>query len=186
MSHVLNQLSLSSRHLLHRDLLLKNNYSHDTEIPSFLKLVVHSSVSQTIQNKKHILSTLVALELLCGQKLTKTRAKKSLAQFKIRQGNLLGCLATLRSHHIERFLHSFLFCILPRNPFQLNKFESSSSSGNAILSFGITNYLLAPELENHYDLFENLSGFQITLVSTCRSKQEALLFLSTYQLPFIK
>ena len=162
-----NRLSNYSNHILYRDILLKQNYQKSLEMPRLKKLVVHSSISKTVQNKKHILSSLVALELICGQKLTKTRAKKSVAQFKLRKGNLLGCKATLRANQMHRFLESFLFFILPRfrNLMQFNSFDTR---GN--LSFGFTNYLLALELENHYELFEDLLGFQCSLL-TCRDRR---------------
>lgn len=182
------------------------------------KTIVHSSVpksskslknsftlstGQTQNNENMQLTGLTGIEMLCGQKPTKTRSKKFVAGFKLKKDQLLGFKVTLRKGNLYSFLDKLLNCALTkkREFSGLNLFNSKFDSKKTYLSnvkkrneakssnsfsFGFSNLLLFPELENHYEIFEIIPGIQITFVQKPNknfSIQEFLFLLHMYQIP---
>jgi len=133
------------------------------------KCVISSSSSSFASDQKKLMLTLSALELLCGQNLQVTRAKKSIAAFKLREGVLIGCKSTLRRHKLWAFLEKCATIVLPRMrslPYTL----SAQKEGN--LNFSLSNLLLFPELENHFELFEGVSAINVNLIYQSNSRKE--------------
>ncbi len=97
-----------------QDLLLKQSYNNIMELPSINKIILNTTSSLFVQDKKYILPALVALEFITGQKIKYTLAKKSIATFKIRQNQLIGCKISLRNQYMYNFLSKFLLIIAPR------------------------------------------------------------------------
>jgi large subunit ribosomal protein L5 len=196
----MNRFQFNHFNILSRDFLLKSNAKNIMKVPTLKKIVLNTSIKnasrrtsssmqdiKSLQDKNRNLSSLIALEMICGQKLKKTRSQKFIAGFKLRKGELIACKVTLRKMYMFSFLEKLLHVVLPKlRDFQglsdSSKKYSFDNRGN--ISFGLQNYLLFPELENHYELFESLKGFQITLVTNAKNSQEAKLLLSGNQIPF--
>jgi large subunit ribosomal protein L5 len=193
----MNRLHLYSQTLLPRDLLHQLNRTNIMAFPKLEKMILTTSLQ--IDSNQGILSSpgkvlknspsknisgYLALELVCGQKFKKTRARQFISGFQLRKGEIVGCQGTLRHFMLFSFLEKILLGVLPKIrefpgfPFPYGKISSPQ------VSYGIQNFLLFPECENHYEVFEALRGFQITLMTTAKSSQETALLLSGYQIPF--
>ena len=142
-----------------RDMILKQNARSVMELPTLQKVVLHSSTHSALSNRKNILPLFVAMQLWTMQTPTLTRAKQSVASFKLKQGQLIGCKVTLRKKNMHRFVQTFTHAVLPRvrdlAPYRTTPVD---------LSFGFTSYLLFPQTEHLYDFFEHCTGFQCTYV----------------------
>ena len=193
----MSRLHVYSHTLLPRDLLHQLNRTNIMAFPKLQKIVVTTSLqidsSETeggVPGKKSAASKNVsgyfALELICGQKFKKTRASQFISGFQLRKGEIVGCQSTLRQHLLFSFLDKILLGILPQmrefSGFPALQHEKDSLCSQ--VSCGVENFLLFPECENHYELFQALRGFQITLVTNIKSSQETGLLLSGYQIPF--
>ena len=191
----MSRLHVYSHTLLPRDLLHQLNRTNIMAFPKLQKIVVTTSLqidsSETeggVPGKKSAASKNVsgyfALELICGQKFKKTRASQFISGFQLRKGEIVGCQGTLRHHRLFSFLEKILLGILPK----IREFSGipfvEHHHLNSQISYGLENFLLFPECENHYEVFEALRGFQMTLVTNVKSSQETGLLLSGYQIPF--
>ena len=186
-----NQVSLQLRvdpfyrEIISQDLIYKQNYQNVMELPKIDSLVINSTSKFFVEDRKNIIPTLLGLEMICGQKLKINTAEKSIAGFKIRQGQTIGCKATLRKHSQNVFLDKLLLVILPRfNNFTGIILNSFDKQGNYTL--GLNDLLLFPELETQFELFENLRGIDLSFVMRKKSKYENLLLLTALQLPVQK
>ena len=151
------------------DVVLANPILNVMQTGQIKKCVISSSSSSFALDQKKLIFTLSALELLCGQKLQVTRAKKSIAAFKLREGVLIGCKSTLRRYKLWAFLEKCATIVLPRIrslPYTLH----AQKDGN--LNFSLLNLLLFPELENHFELFEGVSAININLIYQSNSRKE--------------
>lgn len=164
--------------IISQDLILKQNYRTIMELPSIKKIILNTTSKLYVLDKKYIIPAFIALELLSGQKMKSTYAKKSIATFKIRKNQTLGCKTTLRDQVMYTFLHKFVKIILTR----IRDF-SGNLDYNGNLSIGMTNCMIFPELENNFELFESLRGFNITFVVSTQHKQDALLLYTAFQIP---
>jgi large subunit ribosomal protein L5 len=164
-----------------QDLLLKQSYNNVMELPSINKINLNTSSHLFVQDKKYIVPALVALEFITGQKIKYTSAKKSIATFKIRQHQILGCKITLRNEYMYNFLSKFLVIIAPR----IRDFSgiTRKNKQNFHFTVGIKNLMIFPELENHFELFETCKGLNITFCISSKKAKDALLLYSAFQLP---
>lgn len=194
--------------ILTYDLILKQNYTTIMQLPRLDKIVLNTTSKNYVSEKKNILFTLAALELISGQKPQLTHARKSVANFKIRQSQILGCKVVLRENLMYVFLEKVSRIILPRvrdsdykkdvTLFIQKKFcnaKKQRTKQSQVLSYtiGLKNLMSFPELENHFELVENFRGMNCTFVlSNCYfqksleqgNNQSALrLFLSGFQIP---
>lgn len=168
--------------IITQDLLLKNNYTSIMEIPTLEKIVLNTTSNIYAIDKKNLVPALLALELITGQKAKFTSAKKSIAPFKIREKQILGCKVTLRGKQLYNFLNIFITIVLPRlRDFSGISKKSIDTAGN--FSFGFTNILLFPHVENQFEFFQNFRGFNINFSTTRSSQQKSRLLYSAYQLP---
>lgn len=180
------RLALYCRSHLSRDLYLKKISKNAEDSGNFPKLVLHSSFSK--KNQTSFFPHMVALEMLSGQRCIITRAKKSIAQFQLRKGNLVGCKVTLRKAFLFQFLEVFCTLFLPK----LTDDVSLKGIGKCgSFSFGYNNFFLFPQLEATYDLFDTkLQGFESNLVFHTKAKctfsfkkRMGVLYLSALQVP---
>ena len=151
------------------DMVLANPVLNVMQIGQIKKCVISSSSSSFALDQKKLISTLSALELVCGQKLQVTRARQSIAAFKLREGVLIGCKSTLRKQIMWGFLEKCTTIALPRMrslPYTLHGQRGGS------LNFSILNLLLFPELENHFELFEGVAAINVNLTYYGNSKKE--------------
>ena len=170
------------RDIICQDFIYKQNYHNIMEFPSIQKLVINSTSKSFTSDIKNITPTLLGLEIICGQKLKTSTAKKSIAGFKIREGHLIGCKVTLRKHCISYFLDKLRLLILPRFG-SFTGCNLTSFDKKANISIGLNDLLLFPELEALFELFENLGGIDICFVMCKKKQSENLLLLSALQLP---
>ncbi len=170
------------REIISQDLIYKQNIHNIMQLPSIEKLVINSTSKSFIEDRKNITPTLLGLEMICGQKLKISVAEKSIAGFKIRQGQTIGCKVTLRKDSIYSFLDKLTLVILPRlSNFTALTLESFDRQAN--YTIGLNDLLLFPELETQFELFENLKGIDISFVMRKKNKYENLLLLTALQIP---
>ena len=167
-----------------QDLLLKQNYKTIIELPSLQKIVLNTTSKLYTTDKKNILPALMAIELISGQKAKLTSAKKSIASFKIRENQIIGCKTTLRHLSMYLFFEKLLTIVLPRvRYFSSVQIKNLDNHGN--FSLGITNLLIFPEIENYFELFDVLRGLNINIVISAQNKKDALVFYSAFQIPHL-
>lgn len=181
------------KNVLAYDLLLKQNYTSIMQIPRFEKLVVNTTSKIYINDKKHIIFTLAALELISGQKPALTYARKSIANFKVREHQIIGCRVSLRENQMYIFLDKLSKIVFPR----LRDYSKKNTqdkilkrdllpkkNGLSSVSFGFQNLMVFPELENHYELVDNFRGMDVSFVVSNSTNKSCSLLLSGFQLPF--
>ena len=154
------RFSLYYEEIVCSDLLLKLPLQNIHELPKLTKLVLHSSSSDIVQDKKRILPILTAFEYLTGQKATTTWSKKSVAAFRLRKNMLIGCRVTLRKNVLFRFFEKYTLCYLPR----LYDWQIISEKDKRRIiepNRGHRDPFLFFELEPFVDLFQGFRGFQL-------------------------
>ncbi|KYH33680.1 50S ribosomal protein L5 [Neomoorella mulderi] len=159
----------------------KFGYKNVMEIPKLEKIVVNMGVGEATQNPKAIEGAVQDLMAITGQKPIVTKAKKSIAAFKLRQGNSIGCKVTLRGERMYEFLDRLINVALPRvRDFQGVSPNSFDGRGN--YSLGLKEQLIFPEIE--YDKIDKTRGLEITMVTTAKSDEEARELLRSFGMPF--
>ncbi|MBE3571580.1 MAG: 50S ribosomal protein L5 [Moorella humiferrea] len=159
----------------------KFGYKNVMEIPKLEKIVVNMGVGEATQNPKAIDSAVQDLMAITGQKPVVTKAKKSIAAFKLRQGNSIGCKVTLRGDRMYEFLDRLINVALPRvRDFQGVSPHAFDGRGN--YSLGLREQLIFPEIE--YDKIDKTRGLEITMVTTAKSDEEARELLRAFGMPF--
>nr|AST08860.1 50S ribosomal protein L5 [Chlorella sp. ATCC 30562] len=205
---ITNQENLSKKHYQHiliYDLILKHNYTTVMQLPCLEKIVLNTTSKKYINDKKLILLTLATLELISGQKPQLTYAQKSIANFKIRQHQLIGCKVILCNNLMYNFLDKLSKIIFPRIrdyskkklskqrnsnhlPILYNKQDKSFffSKKRTTHNFGFQNLMIFPELENNFELMDSFNGMNLTFVLSNSNKKSTLLVMSGFQMPFSK
>lgn len=164
------------------DLINKFNYSTLNEIPYLTKIVLNFGLKK--KNIKSIVSRLLALELIGGQKSKITFSSVSNVTLKIRKGNPVGCKITLRKHSMYTFLSNLILNILPKIKQFKNFYYKNLTSDS--FSFRLKNLFLFIELETYYEFFKDLDNLNITLVSNSRTKNEFYYLLRSLKFPINK
>lgn len=170
-------------HITRKEVLYKCNQKNIVDIPKLKKIVISCTSNLIIQEKQYMIPAVVALEMITGQKAVHLCAKKSIAAFKIRQHTLIGCKVTLRGETMHAFLEKLHTVILPRlRDTQKYTIQHLDTHGN--FSIGCNNIFVFPEIENHFDEFESIQGWTITLTLSSLTKNEGCCFLSSFAFPF--
>ena len=152
-------------------------------LPRLRKIVVNRGIGKALENKKRIQSATEELALITGQKPVPTRAKKSVANFHLREGNAIGCKVTLRGARMYEFLDRLISVVLPR----VRDFRGVSSTafdGRGNYSMGLTDQLVFPELR--IDDVEFLQGMNICITTSNSDDEKSLFLLSQFGFPFRK
>lgn len=171
------------------DLLLKQNYKTIMQLPKIHKIILNTTSKTYVNDKKHILLTLAALELISGQKPQLTAARQSVSNFKIRQNQILGCKLSLCENTMYIFLEKLSKIVFPKirdfskNSKIENSIQHSWTSKTSILNLGFQNMMIFPELENHYELVESFRGMNMSFILKNSTPKTCLLVLSGFQLP---
>lgn len=164
-------------------LMKKNNYHSVMEVPKLEKIVINMGVGDATQNSKLLDAAIADLKVISGLKPIITNSKKSIAGFKLRQGEPIGCKVTLRGKRMYTFLEKLIKISLPRSrDFRGLSLKSFDGRGNYTL--GIKEQLIFTEVE--YDNVLKVRGMDIVFVTTAKSNEEALDLLSGLGLPFKK
>ena len=162
-------------------LMEKFGYKNIMQVPKLEKIVLNMGVGEAVGNPKVLDSAVSDLTLIAGQKPILTRAKKSLAAFKLREGMPIGAKVTLRGERMYQFLDKFMNVALPRVR-DFRGISDKSFDGRGNYAMGVKEQLMFPEIE--YDKVDKLRGMDIIIVTTANSDEEAREFLKLIGMPF--
>lgn len=169
----------------HIQLKLKDklNYKSIMQVPKIDKITLNMGVGRAVSDKKFLENAIKDLTLISGQKPYITKAKKSLASFKIRQGHPVGCKVTLRGERMWNFFQKLVCIAIPRiRDFRGFPMKSFDQFGN--YSIGIKEQIIFPEID--YDKIDKIRGLDITITTSAKSKKEGYMLLSSFNFPFNK
>ena len=167
-----------------KDAMMKKfGYKNVMQIPKLEKIVINMGVGEARENAKVLDAAVKDLETISGQKVVVTRAKKSVANFKLREGMPIGCKVTLRGDKMYEFTDRLVNLALPRvRDFRGVNPDAFDGRGNYAL--GITEQLIFPEIE--YDKVDKVRGMDIIFVTTANTDEEARELLTLFGMPFKK
>ena len=153
------------------------------DVPKIEKIVLNMGLGVAVQNPKAVDQAAAELTLLAGQKAVVTRAKKSIATFKLRQGMPIGTRVTLRHERMSDFLSKLINIALPR----VRDFRGVSAKGfdgRGNFSMGINEHIIFPEID--YDKIEKIRGLNVTIVTSAKNDEQARALLDAFGMPFRK
>jgi len=159
------------------------NYSSVMQIPRLKKVVVSMGVGVALTNRKLLDAAVTDLETITGQKAVKTKARKSIANFKLREGNEIGAMVTLRGARMYEFLDRFINIALPRVK-DFRGVNPNGFDGRGNYSLGVTEQIIFPEID--FDKIEKIAGLNINVVTTAKTDKEARALLLKFGMPFRK
>ena len=164
-------------------LIKKNNYGSSMECPKVAKIVINMGVGEAVSEPKQLEDAVADLTKIAGQHPVITKAKKSIANFKLREGTPIGCKVTLRGERMYDFLDKLLNISLPR----VRDFRGVSNTafdGRGNYTLGIKEQIIFPEIE--YDKVSKVRGMDIVIVTTAKTNEEAKDLLTELGMPFAK
>ena len=156
-------------------------YKNRLQVPRVEKVVVNMGVGEALQNPKTLDAAVKELAMITGQRPVITRARKSIAAFKVRTGMTVGCKVTLRGDRMYDFLQKLFFVVLPRVR-DFRGVSPRSFDGRGNFSLGLKEQLVFPELD--YDDIERVRGMDVIVVTTARTDEEAKELLELMGMPF--
>lgn len=163
------------------DLMAKFSYKSSMEVPRITKITLNMGLSEAVADKKIIDHAIEDLAKIAGQKPIVTRARKSIAGFKIREGYPIGCMVTLRGTRMYEFLDRLVTIALPRVR-DFRGVNGRSFDGRGNYNLGIKEQIIFPEIE--YDKIDVLRGLNISITTTAKTDEEARALLSAFKFPF--
>ena len=179
----MNRLEEKYRNEVVPSLIEKHGYKTPMLVPKIEKVVINIGVGDAVANSKMLDAALSDLEKITGQKPVETKAKKSIASFKVREGHKIGCKVTLRGDNMYEFLDKLISIALPRvRDFRGVSPKSFDGRGNYTL--GIKEQLIFPEI--NFDEVVKVRGMDIVIVTTARNNEEAFDLLKELGVPFRK
>jgi large subunit ribosomal protein L5 len=160
----------------------KFGYSNPFEVPKLEKIVINMGVGEATQDKKKVETAAAEMALIAGQKPVITRAKKSIASFKLREGMPIGCKVTLRRERMYEFLDRLVTIAMPRiRDFRGVNPKAFDGRGNYAL--GLKEQIIFPEI--NYDRIEKIRGMDIIITTTAKTDDEARHLLRLFGFPFV-
>lgn len=157
------------------------NYANVMQVPKMDKVVVNIGVGEAVGDPKALEAAVRDLETITGQKAVITKAKKSIAAFKLREGMSIGCKVTLRGERMYEFLDRLINVALPRIR-DFNGVSAKSFDGRGNYSLGIQEQLIFPEIE--YDKVDKVRGLEVVMVTSAKTDEEAYELLKQMGVPF--
>lgn len=158
-------------------------YTSIMAVPRITKVVLNMGISKAIEDKKFVDTAAEELSLIAGQRVMKTRAKKAISNFKLREGLPIGCMVTLRNDRAYDFLERLIYIALPRvRDFQGIPRRGFDGQGN--YNLGVKEHIIFPEVS--FEKTDMVKGMNITIGTTAKSDAEALELLTRLGLPFRK
>ena len=151
------------------------------DVPRFEKIVINMGVGEAVANSSLLEGAVRDLTVITGQKPLVTKAKKSIAQFKLREGNAIGAKVTLRGDRMWEFLDRLISLSIPRIR-DFRGLPPNSFDGRGNYTFGVTEQLIFPEVD--YDSVDHTRGMDITIVTTARTDAEGKALLAAFSFPF--
>jgi len=162
-------------------LMKRFSYQNRMEVPRLEKIVINMGLGEAIQNIKILDSAVQELSQISGQKPIITKAKKSIAQFKLRTGMPIGCMVTLRKERMYEFFSRLVNVALPRVR-DFKGLSGKSFDGRGNYALGIREQLIFPEI--HYDKIDKVKGMNIIIVTTAKTDEEGKELLKLLGMPF--
>jgi len=169
------------REKIAKDLTEKFGYKSPMQVPRLTKITLNMGVSEAVADKKVMDNAVGDLTKIAGQKPVVTKAKKAIAGFKIREGQAIGCMVTLRGEKMYEFLDRFVTIALPR----VRDFRGISGrafDGRGNYNIGVKEQIIFPEIE--YDKVDALRGLNISITTTAKTDDEAKALLQGFRFPF--
>ncbi len=157
------------------------NYTNNMQVPKLDKIVLNMGLGDAIENKKLLETALEEMTLISGQRPVKTKAKKSVASFKVRKGMEIGCRVTLRGDRMYEFLDRFISIALPRVR-DFRGVSKNSFDGRGNFAVGIKEQIIFPEID--YDKVEKIHGMDIVICTSAKSDEEAAKLLEAFGMPY--
>ena len=178
--------SVARLHTLYRekvvpDLMKQFSYRTSMQVPRLVKITLNMGVGEAVADKKNIDAAVADMTRIAGQKPVVTKARKAIANFKIRQGLAIGCMVTLRGTRMYEFLDRLVTIAFPR----MRDFRGVSGrafDGRGNYSVGFKEQIIFPEIE--YDKIDTLRGMNITITTTAKTDAEAKALLAAFRFPF--
>ena len=164
-------------------MIKKFGYKNIMEVPKLDKVVINMGVGEAKDNAKVLESAIADMEKIAGQKAVVTRAKNSVANFKIREGMAIGCKVTLRGEKMYEFVDRLINIALPRVR-DFRGVNPNAFDGRGNYALGIKEQLIFPEIE--YDKIDKVRGMDVIFVTTAKTDEEARELLTQFNMPFTK
>ena len=164
-------------------MIKKFGYTNILEVPKLDKVVINMGVGEAKDNAKLLESAIADMEKIAGQKAVVTRAKNSVANFKIREGMPIGCKVTLRGEKMYEFVDRLINLSLPRVR-DFRGVNPNAFDGRGNYALGIKEQLIFPEIE--YDKIDKVRGMDVIFVTTAKTDEEARELLTQFNMPFAK
>ncbi|MEI8394208.1 MAG: 50S ribosomal protein L5 [Rhodospirillaceae bacterium] len=157
-------------------------YGNDMEVPRLEKIVINMGVGEATADSKRITQAVNELTAISGQRPVVTKSRKSIAQFKLREGMAIGCKVTLRRDRMYEFLDRLVTIALPRVR-DFRGVSGSSFDGRGNYAMGVKEQIIFPEID--YDKIDQVRGMDIIIVTTAKTDKEAKALLRGFDMPFI-
>ena len=158
-------------------------YTNDMQIPRLDKIVINMGIGEAVQDSKKAAAAMKDLAKIAGQKPAPTRARKSIAQFKLRENMVVGAKVTLRKDRMYEFLDRLITIALPRVK-DFRGLKPTSFDGRGNYAMGLKEHIVFPEI--NYDEIDQLWGMDIIVATTAKTDDEARALLKEFQFPFVK
>ncbi|HFB98262.1 MAG TPA: 50S ribosomal protein L5 [Bryobacterales bacterium] len=168
---------------LKAELTEKFGYTNPMQVPAIEKIVLNMGVGEAVNDSKLVKVAAEELEKIAGQKVVITRAKKSVAAFKLREGMPIGCKVTLRGDRMYEFLDRLVNIALPRVR-DFRGLNPKSFDGNGNYALGIKEHIVFPEID--YDKIDKVLGLDVIIATTAKTDEEAMALLEGFNFPFRK
>lgn len=165
------------------EMMKKFEYKNKMQVPKLEKIVINMGVGEAKDNAKLLEAAIKDLEIIAGQKAVVTRAKKSVANFKLREGMPIGCKVTLRGEKMYEFADRLINLALPRVR-DFRGINPNAFDGRGNYALGIKEQLIFPEIE--YDKVDKVRGMDVIFVTTANTDEEARELLTLFGMPFSK
>jgi large subunit ribosomal protein L5 len=159
----------------------KFGYKNVMEVPKIEKITLNMGVGEGTQDRKKVTTAVAEMELIAGQKAVVTKAKKSIAQFKLREGMAIGCKVTLRRERMYEFLDRLITVAMPRIR-DFRGLNPKSFDGRGNYAMGLKEQIIFPEIS--YDQIEKVRGMDIIVTTTAKTDDEARELLRLFGFPF--
>ena len=166
-----------------KQLMEQFDYKSVMQVPRITKVTLNMGVGEALTDKKVLESAVADMEKISGQKVVITKARRSIAGFKLREGWPVGCKVTLRAERMYDFLDRLVTISIPRIR-DFRGLNPKSFDGQGNYSMGVKEQIIFPEIE--YDKIDKLRGMDITITTTATTAEESLALLSAFKFPFRK
>ena len=169
--------------VIKKSLVEKFGYKNPHEVPKLTKIVLNMGVGDAVTDKKKVTNAMEELAAISGQQPVMTKARKSIATFKLREGMPIGCKVTLRSARMYEFLERLINMALPRIR-DFHGITGKNFDGKGNFAFGIKEQIIFPEI--NYEKVDEVRGLDIVICTTAKTDEEAKFLLTSFNLPYKK